>query len=192
MNVPKSSCVRPLILCWFIAIGVLALEGWLHELAASVPAQGGPPSLPARFYGAVTIDGLAAPAGTKIVARINGTMYATATTSLENSVAVYVIDVPGDNPGTSEIDGGRDGDIVNFIVGNAPTTQTGIWRFGGLNQLDLVAVTITPVTPVTPVTPTPSRSQPVSIPEPVTVTLFGIGLVGLAALGRRRRRLPNA
>jgi len=167
-------------------------------LATNVYAQGGPPSLPARFFGEVTIDGSAAPVGTLITAVISGTVSVSTTTTIQGGTAVYVIDVPGDNPGTPEIDGGRDGSVVYFTIGRVAASQTGTWLFGGLLALDISAISITPVTVTPIVTPTPMLSTvtptppkpttPVPIPEPVTVVLFGIGLTGLATLQARRRR----
>jgi hypothetical protein len=53
--------------------------------------------------------------------------------------AFYAINVPADDPATSQVEGGRVGDIIVFQVAGAPTGQTAIWRGGGNSRLDLVA-----------------------------------------------------
>ncbi len=94
--------------------------------------------MPSSFYGLVEGNGASVPLGTIISAWINGVQYAETGCILYNGISVYSMDVPADDPGTLGItEGGIEGDLVIFKIGGIEANQTGIWR-GGTNQaLDL-------------------------------------------------------
>jgi hypothetical protein len=70
------------------------------------------PMIPHDFYGTVTINGQPAPDGTLIEAVIYNITSANTTTSSGN----YSLMVLADDPDTLEIEGGRQGDLINFYV----------------------------------------------------------------------------
>jgi hypothetical protein len=101
-----------------------------------------PPVLPASYYGSVKIDGENAPAGTLIKASINGVTYAVSPVVLYLGEAVYSLNVPGDDPGTpGSIEGGVDGDSVQFFIGDLPADQTGTWESETNTEINLTAST---------------------------------------------------
>jgi hypothetical protein len=123
---------RKTILFFIFLTLVLITNG----LPAAVKA--GPPSMPSSFYGLAEENGASVPLGTVISAWINGVQYAETGCILYNGISVYSMDVPADDPGTLGItEGGIEGDLVIFKIGGIEANQTGIWR-GGTNQaLDL-------------------------------------------------------
>lgn len=149
-----------------LIVGII-LDGWLHNVNSSVLPQPFPPS---RFVGTITIDGHNVLTGTVVSAYINKTLYATTVVTFRDGVSEYLIDVPSDNPGTSEVDGGREGDQVVFKIPRYIAIEKGIWRTVPA-ELHLTMV-----------------KETVPIPEPVTLVLFGTGLAGLVAISKRRSR----
>jgi hypothetical protein len=115
--------------------------GILLILITGSAGLAGSPPLPASFYGTVKLDGVNVPAGTLVSAWINGAKYAEAATTLADGTSVYLFDVPGDDPDTSEIEGGRDGEIVVFEVAGYDVDQTTRWFNGTHSRLDLTATT---------------------------------------------------
>jgi len=119
-------------------------------MAASVSAQ--PPTPPNRFFGAVTLNGAVAPAGTDVSASIGGTVCGQTTVQADGT---YVLDVvsSGQTAGC-----GTEGASVSFAVGGSPA-GTATWSSGQFTNLDLAGApapppTVAPPT-VAPVTPTP-------------------------------------
>lgn len=101
------------------------------------------PSLPASFYGRVTVGGGDVQTGEQISARIDDVMYAETQTFLFDGRSVYAIDVPGDDPATPEIEGGRPGDTIVFYVSELQADQTALWHGGTNTELDLTATSLT-------------------------------------------------
>ena len=89
--------------------------------ASDVALAQQPPSLPCRFFGPVTVDGVNVPDGTQVTAWIEGALLQTTSTSTSGTESVYVIDIPADDPVTAEKDGGVEGDTVLFSI--APGAQ---------------------------------------------------------------------
>ena len=114
---------------------------------AYVPAAAGAPLLPTRFHGAVELSSANVPANAEIAALINGVQYSLARLTLDDGVAVYLLDVSADDLDTPAIEGGRDGDIITFQVNGFPADQTATWRSGGYTELNLTA-TPPPTAPV--------------------------------------------
>ena len=94
------------------------------------------PPLPHTFYGTATRSGVAVPDGTVISAWINGVQYASDTTPA-GGPGTYSFNVPGDDLDTTEIEGGREGNIISFRLGTNWATQTYAFHTGETTQLDL-------------------------------------------------------
>lgn len=100
------------------AIWLLLSLGLLVAMVLpAVPALA-TPNLPHCFWGSVTINGVNAPVGTMVYAKINGVSYADCAV---DSAGKYSVSVPGDDPDEvfgPGIQGGVNGDIIHFFVGN--------------------------------------------------------------------------
>ncbi len=118
----------------------LALVLMLIFVTGSAGLAGAPP-LPSSFYGTVTLDELDVPEGTRVSAWINGVKYAETSTTLADGDPVYLIDVPGDDPDTTEVEGGREGEIITFEVVDYEAGQTARWFNGTYSRLELAATT---------------------------------------------------
>ena len=90
------------------------------------------PMIPETFYGKVTINGQLAPDGTIVKAEIPGIISTNTTTSNGN----YTLMVLADDPDTSQIEGGRAGDIVYFYV-NDKLVAKYPFESGGVINLNL-------------------------------------------------------
>lgn len=102
------------------------------------------PLLPSSFYGLVIIAGQNVPAGITVSAFIGNTRFAETTTFIADGVSVYRLDVPGDDPDTPAIEGGREGDTVRFQVMGFDADQTATWHSGTYTQLDLTLTSQVP------------------------------------------------
>jgi hypothetical protein len=107
-------------------------------LQTTTPALAFPP-LPSGFYGTVNISGRLVPDGTLIRAIINGIPYAEAQTLTYQGSSVFSMSIPGDDLSTTIIEGGKEGDVVNFTIGNLQAEQVGTWHSGTNVLLDLNA-----------------------------------------------------
>ncbi len=116
----------------------IPLATLLVALTLGVAVAAAPP-LPASFYGTATIAGQNLLAGTAVAAFVGSTRFAQTTTFITNGVAVYRIDVPGDDPDTPAVEGGHEGDTIRFQVMGFDAEQTAIWHSGTYTQLDLTA-----------------------------------------------------
>ena len=74
------------------------------------------PPLPSSFYGSVTVNGADVPEGTSVQALVNGQVFAETLVQVYQGGSVYVLTVPGDDPTTSEVEGARDGELIQFQV----------------------------------------------------------------------------
>lgn len=112
-----------------------------------VLAQPGPPPLPSSFWGIAKVNGVTPPDGTLVTAWINGVQYAsTKTMSYPGwGSGLYALNVPGDQTGTPQIEGGVQGDAITFKVGGLIASPTGTWRGGTNTRLDLTASTFSRV-----------------------------------------------
>jgi hypothetical protein len=98
--------------------------------------------LPSTFYGTVKVDGTNVPAGTVVSAKINGVQYASTIVITYLGDTSYSLDIPGDDfetPGT--IEGGVEGDTIDFYIGTNKTTQTATWHSGYIVNMNLAEFT---------------------------------------------------
>ena len=107
---------------WIVAAAVLSA-------ALSVGLAATAQDSSARFEGLVSIDGADALPGSTLVALVNNTACGSTTVLPGASGSAYVLDVPGDCAG--------EGDVVFFQMDGYLANQTGTWRSGGLDNLDL-------------------------------------------------------
>ena len=161
-------------------------------LIATVPSVLAVPPLPSSFYGTVKVNGANVPTGTVISAWVNGVQYAQAAVGLYAGDTIYTLDVPGDDLATPEvIEGGHEGDTIQFKIAGLQADQTGTWHTGTNVRLNLtragagrVILQVAPTTliansgatAIITATVVDASSNPVS-----DVTLFGSTLP--AALG---------
>lgn len=127
----------------FAFMPMLLLLPVVPQVWAKSAPQSSPPPLPSSFYGSLQADSAASsPPGLVVSAYINETQYATTTIIAHEGQWVYSLKVPADNPATEEIEGGRPGDMVSFLV-DGRLVATAPWQSGSNTQVDL---TIEPTT----------------------------------------------
>jgi hypothetical protein len=125
------------------ALVVAASFAGVVASAAVVLAQ---PSIPATFYGSVTVDGEPAAAGVEVRGLVNG-MDCTQSDPGERPVirdgetAAYVLYVVHESqrPGCA-----RDGSTITFTIGERPAVQTATWK-PGPQRLDLSVGSAPPI-----------------------------------------------
>ncbi|MCB1055579.1 MAG: choice-of-anchor A family protein, partial [Acidobacteria bacterium] len=109
--------------------------------AASVAAvlHAAPAPRPSSFYGRVTVAGEAAPEGTRVSGWLAGAERVATTTFLVDGDSVFRLDLPGDVAETAAVEGGVNGQTVEFRVEGAVAPETGLWFDGSYVPLDLSA-----------------------------------------------------
>lgn len=136
----------------------------LANLFTTAPALAMPP-LPASFYGTVKFNSTRVPDGTLVQALIDGQVYGEAHTLTYQGEAIYALDVRGDDTATSEREGGREGEVIQFKIGNILTGQTGTWHSGTNLNLNLAAESSTPLVTPQPTQPPPPTQTPIQPPS---------------------------
>jgi hypothetical protein len=138
----------------------------LATLLAAIPALAFPP-LPSSLYGTVKVNDGSVPDGTIVRALIDGQVYAEGRTQTYQGDSVYSLDVPGDDTATAARDGGREGDTIQFEIGDVLADQTGTWHSGTNVELNLTGSAAGPLaTP--PPTPSPVPTQtPIPVAQPL-------------------------
>ncbi|MBA7601441.1 hypothetical protein ES703_08514 [subsurface metagenome] len=147
-------------------IGLVFISLLILTLLFPASALAQPPDFPHQFYGTVTIgDQLAV--GTTVLAKI-GEVEASTTVDTKgrygyspNYGGTGIFMVPADDPDTTDIEGGRNGEIIEFYVAGVPAT-TFPFQIGGHDELDLNITGVLP--PVAGF-----GASPLSGPEPLTV-----------------------
>ena len=194
--------LKRLLFSLFLAI----LAGGL----AITPALAFPP-LPSSFYGQVKANGQNVPDGSLVRALVAGKAYAEARTQTYQGNSVFSMNVPGDETDTAAIEGGKEGDPVQFEVGGVIAGQTGVWHSGTNVQLDLAVdsagplatpppvpaavPTQTAISAVVAVTPTSGAPSNGAAPADSSTTALVIGVIvaggvigGAAWMLRRRKK----
>ena len=135
----------------FFSVCILALIMFIRL----TPSQAAPPTLPAAFFGTVTIDGRPAADGLFLEVRIAGISFATTQiVSVSGQSGYYSLQVPGDDPDTPLIvEGGRENDRISFFLGTVALAPTGTWNEGALIALNISGSAIPTPTPTATVTP---------------------------------------
>jgi hypothetical protein len=139
----------------------------LTLLAKPAAVQAIPP-LPSSFYGTVKVNDANVTDGTLMQALINGQVYAQGYTQTYQGGSVYILSIPGDDTGTPDLDGGQEGDIIQFKIGGLTADQTGTWHSGTNEELNLsVGSTSPPNTPAPTPTPFPTQTPIPTVPSAV-------------------------
>lgn len=120
------------------------------------------PVLPSSFYGTVKLNNANVPDGTLVKALIGGKVYAQAFTQTYQRNSVYSLDVPGDSTDTAALDGGKDGDTIQFLIGGIQAAQNGTWHSGTNVELNLTAVSTNTLQPPQPTPTHPATQTPIS------------------------------
>ena len=110
---------------------IAALSFLLLVLATTSLADA--PPLPLRVYG--ELPGL--DAGAMVSARVNDTEFAAAASFVDGNRTVYIVDVPGDDPSTPEVEGAVDGAVVSFRIDGIDAEETVNWSAGIAMATDL-------------------------------------------------------
>jgi hypothetical protein len=123
------------------------------------------PPLPSSFYGTVKLNAANLPDGTRIEALINDQVYAYSQTQTYQGGSVYSLDIPGDDSSTpAVVEGGVEGDTIQFRVGGILASQTAVWHSATNVELNLsVSSTSTPLPPQPTPTPLPTQTS-ISVP----------------------------
>ena len=111
--------------------GLLVIAGILFAFASSAYADMAQlPVIPSVFYGALTIDGNPAPAGTEVVAKIGSEIRGTIAAAEDGMYGSYrQLLVTG-----SSDDAGK---TIRFYVNDVEAEQTAVWNMGAVYNLDL-------------------------------------------------------
>ncbi len=117
------------------------------------------PQLPSSVYGTVQLNNAPVPDGTLIQAIIGGQVVAYRGSQTYQGNSVYGLDIPSDNPETALVDGGKEGDTIQFKIGGILAAQTGTWHSATNVEINLSAISVnTPLPPQPTVTPLPTQT----------------------------------
>ena len=130
------------------------------------------PPLPSSFYGTVKVNSQKVPDGTIVRALIGGQIFAETLTQTYQGESVYALDIPGDDLATTQKDGGRENETIQFEVGGAQAGQAGKWKSGTNVNLNLTAAASAPITkPQATIIPIPSQTAIVVQTSPLAPTV---------------------
>ena len=157
---------------WIRVLG-LTIGSVAFALIAGLPSPvaRAAPTVPASFYGNVTVAGSPAVGGLVIEARIDGVDYAFApetpnsppTTASDGTYGrgTNVFQVLADDPSTGSKEGGVPGDTISFIVGGSAANSATF--AAGATELNLSVTSASLPTP----TPVPGPPPPAPPPPPI-------------------------
>ena len=138
----------------FLIIGLLA-SLFLGALPTRVLAL---PPFPSSFLGQVSLNGLDIPVAVRIEALIDEKVVAYNHSFMHEGHSFYFLDVPGDDPSTAVIEGGKAGQEITFLIGGVEAKQTATWASATNVRLDLTASAPYTFTPPPTLTHTPTRT----------------------------------
>lgn len=162
-------------------LGVVLL-GFSGAFNATTVSAESPPNPPSRIVGSVKIDGVNAPAGTTIEARIGNTSCGVTSVFAAGGEARYSIDVPALDPGANP-NCGTDGAVITFWVGGKKANETGSWANYQLGTVNLTVTTPTP-SPSPSATPKPpATGNTEAAGETAAIWLFAVLGMGALAFG---------
>jgi hypothetical protein len=136
---------------------------------AITPALAFPP-LPSSFYGLVKANGQNVPDGTLVRALIAGKAYAETRTQTYQGDSVFNMNVPGDEADTTPIEGGKEGEAVQFEVGGVVANESGVWHSGTNVKVDLTVTASGPLATPPPAPPAVPTQTAISAVVAVTPT----------------------
>ena len=139
---------RSLIICLLASLLLSALPKSVQAL----------PPFPSSFLGQVSLNGLDIPVAVRIEALINGQVYAYNHSFMHEGHSFYFLDVPGDDPSTAVVEGGKAGQQITFLIGGVEAEQTASWASATNVRLDLSASAPYTFTPPPTLTHTPTRT----------------------------------
>lgn len=150
----------------FVRILSLSPVVILLSLFLTIPVLALPP-FPSSFYGTVKVNGANVPDGTVIQALVAGQVHAEAYTQTYQGNSVFALDVAGDDPGTAALEGGREGDTIQFKIGGRIADQTAVWHGGTNIALNLTVASSEPISrpPAIP-TPIPTQTEIIVLIRP--------------------------
>lgn len=161
-----------------LGVVLLGLSGALN--AATVSAES-PPNPPSRIVGTVKIDGVNAPAGTTIEAKIGNSSCGVTSVFNSGSEARYAIDVPALDPGANP-NCGTDGAVVKFYIGGKLANESGKWANYELGTVNLTYTTPTVTPSATPKAPDTGNTVGAT-GETAAIWLFAVLGMGALAFG---------
>lgn len=130
------------------------------------------PLLPSSFYGKVLVNNVPVADGTEVQALVNGQVVASGLTQPYQGSSYYSLSVPSDDNQTAGVEGGKEGDVIQFTVGGLAAAETGFWHSGTNIQLDLTVTTsATPQPPQPTRTPLPTQTSIQAVSPTSTPTL---------------------
>ncbi|MCP3995885.1 MAG: hypothetical protein GY722_12600, partial [bacterium] len=97
----------------------------------------GDASLTSSFFGTISVEGSSVPEGIAVSATIGGVELEVTHVVGSPEGSAFRIDVPGDLSETADDEGGVEGDTVLFRIDNSEAPESGIWRFGSHQRIDL-------------------------------------------------------
>ena len=128
------------------------------------------PPLPSSFYGTVSLNGSNIVEGTVIEALINDKVIAVSQTLHYEGKSVYSIDVNGDDSSTTQVEGGKEGDVIYYRIGGLMAKETGSWHSGVNFELNLTINAQATLQPPEPTkTPIPTQT-PINNPTQSVAT----------------------
>lgn len=128
------------------------------------------PPLPSSFYGTVTLNGSNVVEGTVIEALINDIVIGESQTLMYEGKSVYAIDVNGDDSSTTQVEGGKEGDVIYYRIGGLLAKETGTWHSGVNFELNLTINAQATLQPPEPTkTPIPTQT-PINNPTQAVAT----------------------
>lgn len=139
---------RSLIICLLASLFLGAMPSAVQAL----------PPFPSSFLGQVSLNGMDIPVAVRIEALINDKVVAYNHSFMHEGHSFYFLDVPGDDPSTAVIEGGKAGQEITFLIGGVEAEQTASWASATNVRLDLTASAPYTFTPPPTLTNTPTRT----------------------------------